>query len=124
MSASYTLITSRFPDGTAVYANANDYDDQAVSAVMAGGTATFDGLREYEDYTVHGTVSGQVLSVTFTTDGGPNAQGGSVLAWDADAEVYILAPGAREFVGPVDPSTIEGITMAPGDRWTPTEEGA
>jgi hypothetical protein len=49
-----------------------------------------------------------------------------VVLWDAAAHAYIPSVFLtdtslpREFIGPTDPSTIPGLTLAEGDRWTPT----
>jgi hypothetical protein len=49
-----------------------------------------------------------------------------VLIWDTVTSNYIPSnwrsdtSQPREFVGPTDPSTINGITLVFGDRWTPT----
>lgn len=51
-----------------------------------------------------------------------DVSGGGVLVWDADEGAYVVSASVREFRGPVDPSTIPGITLAYGDVWTPTAE--
>lgn len=136
MAAAYSLTSSLFPNGTTVYANAVGEDDAPVSAVVTGGTATFTGLRELHEYVAHATIGTPDIDgagitrvqTSFKTSGGSSAS--RVLLYDEAAETYLPAEyqtdtsQPREFVGPVDPDTIEGITLAYGDRWTPTEEPA
>lgn len=49
-----------------------------------------------------------------------------VMLWDSTTSNYLPAiwrtdtTNPREFIGPTDPSTIGSITLAFGDRWTPT----
>lgn len=71
MASSYTLASSRFPDGTTVYANpVRNRGVAPVSAVVASGSATFTGLLEFEDYIAHATVGGAYTEARFRTDGG------------------------------------------------------
>jgi hypothetical protein len=126
MAAGYTLTSEGFPNGTTVYANLVNGRAEPVSAVVSNGSAFFTGLREFENYTAHATVAGQNVQVPFSTSG--EAGGGSVLLWDAGEANYMPAASRadtsqpREFIGPTDPNSIDGITLAFGDRWTPTEE--
>lgn len=78
MATTYSLTSSRFPNGTTVYANAVGLNDPPVSALVVLGTAEFTGLRELQEYVAHATigtpdVDGNGVTheqVTFFTDGG------------------------------------------------------
>lgn len=124
MAASYTLTSSRFPDGTTVYANPVDLSGEPVAAVVADGSAVFQGLREYTEYLAHATIGTpdvdgagtQYVQASFTT-GASNTS--DTLIWDGSE--YVPA-SATEYIGPVNPATIDGISFEFGDQWTPTEE--
>lgn len=135
MAAGYSLTSSLFPNGTTVYANAVGEDDEPVSAVVTDGTATFADLREMHDYVAHATIGTPDIDgagvtrrqVTFRTGGGSSVA--RVLLYDLTAEAYLPeeyqadTSQPREFVGPIDPSTLDEIAgPVYGDRWTPTVE--
>jgi hypothetical protein len=128
MAASYTLISSRFPNGTVVHVNpTRGSGDEPVSATMASGSATFDGLREFENYLAHATVNGQNVEVGFRTDGNSGTSVASVegLLYDEDLASYPPRdPDAvmAIFQGPEAPliggsGAVEGV-----DMWVPTIE--
>jgi hypothetical protein len=91
---------------------------------VADGSAVFQGLREYTEYVAHATIGtpdadgagARYAQASFTT-GASNAS--NTLIWDGSEYV---PESARQFIGPVDPSTVEGLTFDFGDQWTPTEE--
>jgi hypothetical protein len=55
---------------------------------------------------------------------------GRVLVWNANTGAYEPAEFAadtsqpKELVGPVNPTTLDAVVLAFGDRWTPTAEPA
>lgn len=71
MAASYTLTSSRFPNGTTVYANpVSGPSADTASGVVSGGQVTLTGLRELEDYIAHANVDGAHVEARFRSGGG------------------------------------------------------
>lgn len=64
--ASYTLQSSRFPNGTTVYATPVRFNDEAASGIVASGSVTFTGLHEDEQYVARALVSGRPVEERFT----------------------------------------------------------
>jgi hypothetical protein len=117
------------------------------SDVVSGGNVTFTDLDEDVRYVAWALSVGITFLISSASQNLPaqtrtdrerikaledGAAGGvgnaRVLTWDTGLEAYepvewlqdVSVP--REFVGPVDPTTVGTITLAYGDRWTPTEE--
>lgn len=72
MASSYVFSSSRFPNGTAVYATPANGQHEPFAATMANGSAVFAGLAEFQDYRVHGVVSGVNTDDRFTAPGAIN----------------------------------------------------
>lgn len=100
-------------------------DEPPVDSSTKDGTVTV-GSSVAVDGTIWLVSDASGCSVVAVPSSQGSAQGGSgsTLAWDADTGTYTTSQPVREFVGPVDPSTLDGITPVFGDRWTPTEEPA
>jgi hypothetical protein len=128
MASAYTLTSSRFPNGTTVYANpVNSPPTSPVSAVVVNGSATFSGLRELEQYVAHATIGSPDVDgagvrfeqVTFTTDGGAASDSvKGVVVWDGTGSLPARPTATSvEWITPTDPAA----NALDGDTWTPTE---
>jgi Ca2+-binding RTX toxin-like protein len=100
----------------------------ATSTVAADSTTTFTDLQTSARYAAGETVTGPfVYYSTFNTSTAAATGGGArVLAWDAGTETYDHpewwpdTDERREFIGPTNPATVDGITLALYDVWTVT----
>jgi hypothetical protein len=121
MASTFTLTSSRFPNGTTVYANpAGPVSAPPVAALVEDGSAVLTGLREFTDYVAHATVDGQYAQVTFTTDGGAASDSvKGVIVWDGTGSLPARPTATSvEWITPTDPAA----NALDGDTWTPTEE--
>lgn len=119
-------------DGGTVYNYGPDVlyyrDEQPVSASVKDGT-----IASGANVTLLGSqfmVSAGRSSIDIVSSATAQSSANSrVLLWDAGAGDYVPAAyradtsQPREFIGPVDPSTLDSVTGPVfGDEWTPSEE--
>jgi hypothetical protein len=103
------------PPGVPVSGSAVVATDQSLTFTLPEGSywaiaPLTAGLRDY-----------LYLSFVLAPPSAPSGGNAQVLIWDDNASAYVPS-GARDFRGPVDPTTLPGADMKYGDVWTPTQE--
>jgi hypothetical protein len=148
--ATFTINTAPWPSGTIVpvytgrawvdTARAPSGPQVTTGTVAPGGSVTFTGLAEQGRYAAYALGTGVRFGTGPTGPQQPvaipdrerlktledNAGNARVLLWNAGQgtytpTAYLSQTGSpREFIGPTDPATIAGVTLADGERWTRT----